>query len=232
MNSEIKHLFFDLDHTLWDFDKNSAEAYNILLSEINFPGDFETFHRIYEPINSKYWNDYAAGKVNKEQVRNNRLKETLKYFDIHIQETEAKRLAGKYLELLAQGRKLFDGTLEMLACLKKHYRLHLITNGFAEVQETKILNSGLKDFFETFTITERLGVLKPHPRVFLHALRQAGAFAHESVMIGDSWKSDIIGALNVGMHAVFFDPLDRMQVPLPTVKKIKSLRELKTMFEC
>ncbi len=232
MKTDIRHLFFDLDHTLWDFDRNSAEAYKILLSENGFPVNFEDFHRIYEPLNLQYWEDYAAGKVTKEEVKNNRLKETLAHFGIRLSETQSEQLADRYLELLAQGRKLFDGALETLAYLKKCYRLHLITNGFTEVQETKIKNTGLQAFFETVTITEKLGVLKPHPKVFRHALKQAGAFAHESVMIGDSWKSDIAGALNTGMQAVFFDPYDQTEVPLPVVKKITRLEELKSLFPC
>ncbi len=228
----IKHIFFDLDHTLWDFEKNSDDAYRRLLREEQIPVNFDTFIRTYNPVNRQYWEAYARGEKTKDEVKYFRLRDTFRALNVPVPEEKTRYLAEKYLTLLAQGTQLFPGAVEILACLQKNYPLHLITNGFTEVQQTKIRRSGLEQFFKTVTITEETGYLKPHPEIFRYALRKAGARADQSLMIGDNWQSDIVGAKNVGMHTIFFDPDDTFDPPEVVTVKIRHLTELKKHLLC
>ncbi len=225
-----EHIFFDLDHTLWDFEANSDAAYWQVLEEFGIAVDFETFARTYHPINQACWEDYAAGKVSKEQVKYNRLRKTLAALNIPVDEATGRKMAERYLELLALGTKMFPGTFEILTYLRPKYKLHLLTNGFAEVQLPKIEGSGLNEYFDSVTLSEETGLLKPHPAVFKHALQKAGALAHQSVMIGDNLKGDVIGARNVGMEAVLFDPDGRYDIPETVAPTVRHLSELKNLF--
>jgi len=206
MRTELRHIFFDLDHTLWDFHANSARAFKQLFKEFHVPLDYERFMEIYRPVNLRVWDDYAAGFYTKEQVKIIRLKTALDRLGFDLPPDVILQMAERYLELLALGTDLMPGARELLETLSRQYPLHLITNGFSEVQHTKIRRAKLDKYFQTLTLSEETGELKPHPKVFRHALRKAGAFPHESVMIGDSIRSDILGAVNVGMRAVLYDP--------------------------
>jgi len=227
MPEKIKHIFFDLDHTLWDFDANSAEAFRQLLQEENLPVSFEKFIETYEPINQKVWEDYAAGKYTKEQVKIIRLKYALDSLGIELPPDEILRMAERYLELLAEGTILFPGATEILEYLQAKYPLHLITNGFREVQHKKIKKSGLEPYFQTVTLSEEIGELKPHPSVYHHALEKAGAFPHESIMIGDNVQADVLGSINVGMDAILFDPYGTADFPPAIAPTVRHLTELK-----
>ncbi len=230
MHNNIKHIFFDLDHTIWDFETNSDAAYKQLLQEENIALDFETFSKTYHPINEKVWKDYAAGKFTKEQVKILRLKLTLDQLGLEFGPDEILRMANRYLDLLAEGTALFPGALETLEYLSRKYALHLITNGFSEVQYRKIKKSGLKPYFKTITLSEETGELKPHPSVFRHALNKAQTTAHRSLMIGDSLQADVLGAINVGMKAVFFDPKKEKNLPETVAPTIHCLTDLKKML--
>ncbi len=226
---EIKHVFFDLDHTLWDFETNSDQAYRRVFDEEGLAVDFDRFMQVYHPINQQCWEDYAAGKVTKDDVKYNRLRRALEQMDIRLPAEVYRRMAERYGQYLSQGTALCEGAKEILDYLKDKYTLHLLSNGFAEVQYPKIERSGLQDYFRTITLSEETGRLKPHPSVFRHALQKAGALAHESVMIGDSFGSDITGALNMGMQAVFYDPHHSRQVPetiAPTVRRLEELKKI------
>jgi len=230
MREKTEHIFFDLDHTLWDFHTNSAAAFKRLLAEAHLPVDYESFMAIYRPVNLKVWEDYAAGKYTKEQVKIIRLKYTLDRLGIPLPPDEILRMADRYLELLAEGTVLFPGALEILDYLAGKYSLHLLTNGFAEVQYKKIERSGLKPYFRTVTLSEETGLLKPHPGVFRHALKKAGAFPHESLMIGDNVQADVLGAINVGMKAILFDPDDAADFPDVIAPAVRHLTELKNLL--
>ncbi len=230
MREKVKHIFFDLDHTLWDFHTNSAMAFKKLLAEENLPVSYERFMEIYRPVNLKVWKDYTAGKYTKEQVKIIRLKYTLDQLEIILPPDEILRMAERYLSLLAEGTVLFPGAIETLEYLMEKYSLHLLTNGFAEVQYRKIEISGLKPYFRSITLSEETGQLKPHPHVFQYALHKAGAFPHESLMIGDNVQADILGALNVGMKAIIFDPDNVTNFPEVIASKIRHLTQLKNLL--
>jgi len=230
MRKERKHLFFDLDHTLWDFHANSARAFRRLLDEAHVPVDYDTFMQIYRPVNLQVWDDYAAGKYTKEQVKVIRLKYTFDRLGLDWSIADIDALVDRYLELLAEGTLLMPGALDLLEYLRPKYRLHLITNGFAEVQYRKLERSGLTPYFKTITLSEETGALKPHPSVFRHALRKAEAFPHESVMIGDSVKADILGAINVGMEAILYNPEDTEELPAVIAPSVKHLQDIKSIL--
>ncbi len=204
-NSRIAHIFFDLDHTLWDFDRNSGLAFERVFKKHNIELPLPEFLEAYEPINLVYWKKYREERVTKEELRRGRLTEAFAHFDVSFPVAEIDAIAGCYIAELPINNHLFQGTVEILEYLLQKYRLHIITNGFEEVQYLKLNNSGIKKYFSTITTSEEVGLKKPHPSIFQAALAKAGALAQHSVMIGDSFEADVLGAANAGMHSVFFN---------------------------
>jgi len=208
----IKDVFFDLDRTLWDFDKNSESALRIIYDELKLSdhsSSFETFLDIYRDINARYWRDYAQGKIDKIQLRNGRFTETLREFKID-NEKMGVDMSSRYLEISPFQTHLFPSTKEVLADLKNNnFNLHIITNGFKEVQFTKLENSGIIHFFDDILCSEEVGKAKPHPLVFEGALKRTKAKAESSIMIGDDFNADVIGAEKVGIRGVLFDPFKK-----------------------
>lgn len=202
----IKHIFFDLDHTLWDFETNSAKAYEICFKNNNIDIDIERFLKKYISINFKYWKLYRENRVTKEALKYGRLKDAFDAIEYSISDQLINQLAIEYLEYLPKFNALFDGTKEILEYLKPKYKLHIITNGFNEVQQSKLEHSGIMKYFTELITSENVGVKKPDPKVFYYALDRAKAEADQSMMIGDSFEADVQGALNVGMKAIHFNP--------------------------
>lgn len=211
---KYKHIFFDLDRTLWDFEANSKSALTQLFFElelINKIPDFETFHAVYKPINAQYWENYGKGLVSKEELRIGRFADTLNQlgdFSIEISE----KLADGYVRVSPYQTKLFPYVKEVLTTLKElNYNLHIITNGFQEVQYIKLENCGIAKYFEVIICSEEVGKNKPHPEIFLEAMKRSGASASNSIMIGDDFNADILGAEKCGIRGILFDPYNRYQ---------------------
>lgn len=205
----IKDVFFDLDRTLWDFDKNSESALRIIYDELKLSdhsSSFDAFMTIYRDVNAKFWREYAEGKIDKIQLRNGRFTDTLKQFKID-NEKMGEDMSTRYLEISPYQTHLFPSTKEVLTDLKNNnYKLHIITNGFKEVQFTKLENSGIIQFFDDILCSEEIGKAKPHRLVFEGALKRANAKAENSIMIGDDFNADVVGAENAGIRGVLFDP--------------------------
>jgi putative hydrolase of the HAD superfamily len=201
----IKHVFFDLDHTLWDFDKNSALAFQRVFSKHKIEIEIQKFLQAYAPINFNYWKEYREERVTKEQLRRGRLTDTFKIFKQEYPIEVIDVLAHSYIEELPFDNHLFEGTHEILTYLSNKYTLHIITNGFEEVQHLKLKNSNINHFFETVTTSEEVGVKKPNPKVFHKALQKAAAIPEESLMIGDTFEADILGAEGIGMRTIFYN---------------------------
>ncbi|PHN97685.1 noncanonical pyrimidine nucleotidase, YjjG family [Tenacibaculum discolor] len=201
---EIKHLFFDLDHTLWDFDRNSKLTFQQIFEEqkINIP--IHDFLEAYIPVNLRYWKLYREDKVEKSALRYHRLKETFDSLEYRVSDNLINLISEDYIRYLPNFNYLFDDAIEVLQYLEKKYHLHIITNGFEEVQNLKLEKSGIHTFFREIITSECVGVKKPNPKVFEFALGKAGAKAHQSVMIGDSYEADVMGAINSGMRAIHF----------------------------
>jgi YjjG family noncanonical pyrimidine nucleotidase len=225
LSSKITDIFFDLDHTLWDFDVNSELAFEAI-----FKKDYPTiaiadFIEKYIPINQACWKLYQYDKITHAELRYNRLKHTFDALEYFVSDDQIESIAQDYIELLPLNNCLFDGTIEVLEYLEKKYKLHIITNGFAEVQYKKINNSNIAGFFKTITNSEMAGVKKPNPVIFEYALDLAKANKENSLMIGDCLEADVQGALNAGLEAIFFN--DKNIKVEQNIKQVTHLLELK-----
>jgi len=200
---KIKHVFFDLDHTLWDFEVNSNQTFKFIFNQNDIKIDFEAFKLCYYPINEIYWKKFRENKVSKEALRYGRLSDTFKKLNYRVNDDMIVILSEAYIENLSNYSALIEGTIDILNYLKPKYIMHIITNGFEEVQGKKMKNAGLNSYFKNIITSEQVGVKKPNPEIFNFALSKCGAKADESIMIGDNYEADVLGALNVGMDAVF-----------------------------
>jgi YjjG family noncanonical pyrimidine nucleotidase len=226
---EIKHIFFDLDHTLWDFEKNSALAFEKIFQELNFNIDSQQFMDIYNPINVAYWKLYERNEIDQEALRVNRLKDAFEAIDFEVTLEEINSISNLFIEYLTSNNHLIDGTIDLLEYLKDKYTLHIITNGFSFVQEVKLQKSNLDKYFVTITNSELAGHKKPHQNIFQYALLLANASKNQSIMIGDSIEADVLGAINFGMKAVYFNP-ENETVSHNQIIQIQKLIQLKNIL--
>jgi len=225
MNTTITDVFFDLDHTLWDFDKNSEMAFDRIFKS-KFPEiKIEDFIEKYAPINQACWKLYQNDQITHVELRYNRLRFSFDALNVKISDENINEIAIDYIEYLTDNNHLFDGAIEVLEYLKPKYKLHIITNGFASVQEKKINNALLSDYFSTVTNSELAGVKKPNSIIFDYAVNVAQASKENSIMIGDCLDADVNGALNAGLDAIFFNE-KKIKVP-ENIKQINHLLELK-----
>ena len=206
---KYRHIFFDLDRTLWDFDAAAEVAFEKIyeqyhLKDLGIPSAHD-FHFVYHPLNEKLWELYRANQITKDELNHTRFMKPLEHYGIHDDEL-ADRLSEDYVYWSPRIVRLVPGTMELLDYLKPKYHLHLITNGFQEVQHTKLNGSGMEPYFETLTVSEEVGVKKPNPEIFFYALKKANATPEESLMIGDEMDVDIDGARAAGMDQIFFNP--------------------------
>ena len=222
---KIDHVFFDLDHTLWDFEKNSALAIETIFNKHAINVNLQLFLFHYVPINIKYWELYRVDKITQLELRLGRLKDTFELLNFEIDDDKIIFLSEEYIEYLPKFNHLFDGAIEILDYLKPKYNLHIITNGFQEIQDNKLKNSNIDHYFTTITNSEMAGVKKPNPKIYDYAITEANASKSNSIMIGDCIEADVKGALNFGMQAILFniDPSKSYD----NVKQVSHLLELK-----
>jgi len=227
-----KHLFFDLDHTLWDFDKNAEETLIELFGIYKFKelgfSSADVFIETYTKNNHQLWAQYHIGKIDKNQLRKARFANTFTELGVEP-ELFPIQFEEDYLSMCSLKTNLFPYAIETLDYLKEKYILHLISNGFKEASQTKISTTGIGKYFSQIIISENVGVHKPHPQIFNFALEGAAAKKQESVMIGDSLEADIRGAQNFGMDAIFFNP-KKIAIPTDVNYQITELRELTEIF--
>lgn len=204
---KYKHLFFDLDNTLYDFEHNSYLALRSAFNKLGLLSlitSFDEYFSVYSVINEALWIEYREQRMPKEILRGKRHIDSLARFGI-IPETEATLIDDLYLKEMTGQTELFPCTIEVLTELKKRgYIIHIITNGFKEVQHDKLHNTGLIKYLTNIYISEEIKAPKPSREIFEHAIKSSNARKKESLMIGDSWESDIIGAKNFGIDQVFF----------------------------
>ncbi|KQR72076.1 YjjG family noncanonical pyrimidine nucleotidase [Pedobacter sp. Leaf176] len=227
-----KHIFFDLDHTIWDFDRNAEETLNELyntykLNELGLKSCSD-FIAIYTKNNHQLWADYHLGKITKDFLRAERFSKTFIQLGIHP-DSVPHQFEDDYVTISPTKTNLFEGAENVLSYLKEKYTLHIISNGFKETTLTKMNLSGLNPYFDNVIISEDVGVNKPNPEIFEYALNKAKAAKTESIMIGDSLEADVYGALNFGIEAIFFNPMQK-QKPEDVKKEIIHLEELLTLF--
>jgi len=227
------HLFFDLDHTLWDFEANSRQTLQELYTsmQLNAKGvdDFDRFHKNYLVHNDKLWDRYRNGFIKVDEMRWKRMWLTLLDFKIGS-EPLAREMGNLFLELLPTRKILFPHTIELLEYLTaKNYQLHLITNGFEKTQHSKLKNSGLAKYFKQVITSEGSNSLKPHKEIFEYAFLKTGAKKEESIMIGDTVEVDIQGAINAGIDQVYVNHL-HLETALKPTYTVYSLKELEDIF--
>ncbi len=223
----IKHIFFDLDRTLWDFEKNSE---NILLQLIETYGleskcgvEAPEIIGTYKKINKELWHQYGQNQITKEQLRSSRFTKTLATFDYHFLGF-GLQLEKEYIERSPYQTHVIPGSFEILEYLQSKYELHILTNGFKEVQHIKLKQSDLRKYFATIIISEEVGFQKPDRKIFEHAQEKINAKPQDCLMIGDDHNGDVQGALDAGWHAIHFNPFGE---PVGNHLQIKSLSELK-----
>lgn len=221
MNATISDVFFDLDHTLWDFEKNSALAFAAIFDKHKIEIDLGQYLVHYVPINHKYWELFRKEEISRDELRYGRFKEAFDLMQYEVADELIYLLSDEYIRYLPHHNHLFDGAIELLDYLKEKYRLHIITNGFSEVQAHKINNANIAHYFDTVTNSEMAGVKKPNPLIFEYALQKANAKKESSIMIGDCIDADVRGALNFGIDAILFS-----ENPLESVENIKQVRHL------
>ena len=227
-----KHIFFDLDHTIWDFDKNAEEALNELydvygLRELGLDSA-DLFIQTYTRNNHRLWADYHTGKITKDQLREARFRQT--FIELGMEpEVIPVGFEDAYVKLCPTKTNLFPDAHETLQYLSSKYTLHLISNGFQESTVIKISGTDIGRYFQNVIISEVVGVNKPDRAIFEHAISLAGATIPTSLMIGDSLEADIYGAINVGMDAIFFNP-NGLEKPDDVPVQITSLKELTEML--
>ncbi|MGC4037946.1 MAG: YjjG family noncanonical pyrimidine nucleotidase [Chitinophagaceae bacterium] len=230
---KYKHLFFDLDHTLWDFEANAKatlqELYTTLKLKERGIDDFNLFYKNYLDHNDRLWERYRNGYIKQEDLRIKRMRQSLLDFKI-ADEPLAQAMSVQFLELLPSRTILFPYTKEILDyLLNKKYSLHLITNGFEKTQHSKLKYSGLDGYFQQVITSECSGSLKPQKEIFEYAFSKTNALPAESIMIGDTLDVDIQGAINAGIDQVFVNH-HRINAHIQPTYTIYSLKELEEIF--
>lgn len=234
--NKYNHIFFDLDHTLWDYDSNAEETLGELyqrfdLADLGIESAEKLVADFFE-VNEGLWDQYNKGEINKFFLRNERFRMVFEAAGAVmnlISDDLIRQFNDKYLDECPQKSKLMPGAIDILDYLKDDYQLHLITNGFEEVQTTKIEKSGISGYFEKMITSEKAGHKKPYRGIFTYALKHTGAGLEESILIGDNLGTDIKGAIDFGMDQVFFNPHESGH-NTKVQHEIKHLSELKTIL--
>ncbi len=230
-----KHIFFDLDDTLWDFRRNSKETLLELFEHYNLAEagkeviDQQEFLTRYYAINQELWKQYRENNIDHQTLRMVRFERIFTQFEIDMPHQLVKQFSDDYLDMAPTKSHLCDHAQELLDYLKGKYELHIITNGFSDIQLVKITSAKLGDYFNVVVTSGCTGYKKPSTQIFEYALRQAGAKTQESIMIGDSLEADIAGAKNSALDHVFYNPLQKAHKE-EVYKEITSLKELIEMF--
>jgi len=228
-----KHLFFDLDHTLWDFEKNSSETLFELYQHFELENKLNTlpekFIQEYSKLNRKLWKLYDLRKIKKEELRTTRFNILFQQFR-YKNEVLADEINHLYIETCPKKGNLIEGALDILQFAKNESNIHIITNGFQEIQRTKIEHSGLQTYIQELITSDNSGHHKPHPGIFRFGLQQTGAKLEESIMIGDNLITDIKGAKQIRMDHVFFNPDNTQKGRIKVQHEVKELIHLKQIL--
>ena len=228
-----KHLFFDLDHTLWDFEKNSAECLADIYEIFNFKNlnisSLEMFQQEFSIVNRHHWSLLEQNLITHQDLRRRRFQETLENLGVKdLKKSFGLEINEYFLELLPKKAHLIEGAVEVLEYLLPKYELHIISNGWQDIQVNKMKSSEIHHYFGEIITNELAGTRKPDRRIFDYAVDVTKADLSESLMIGDNYEADILGAINAKMDTVFYNPDDipTSQKPTFNIKKLIELKEI------
>lgn len=227
-----KNLFIDLDNTLWDIHQNGKECLEEIYRDYGyaeFYATFDDYYKVYMPSNHYLWGLYREGKIQKDELIVERFLFPVREFGID-DPVYAKNLSDDFLERTTRKTRLIEGTMDLLEYLKPKYRMHILSNGFREVQYKKIENSGLRPYFDKIILSEDAGINKPHPDMFTFALKNTNSRRDQTLMIGDSWDADIVGAHNSRIAQIWFNPKEEKPVGFEPTYTVKSLEEIKNIL--
>ena len=227
-----KNLFIDLDDTLWDIHRNSKECLLEIYDDYGYQKYykcFDDYYNVYMPNNHRLWGLYRNGEINKEELIVERFLIPVREFGIN-DKMYAKNLSDDFLERTIFKTNLVEGTMELLEYLNPKYNMHILSNGFREVQYKKINNSGLKPYFDKIILSDDAGINKPHPDIFTYALKNTHSLREETLVIGDSWDADILGAYNSDIHQLWFNPEGLRPNGFTPTYCVKTLNEIKQIL--
>ena len=227
-----KNLFIDLDDTLWDTYNNNKKSLEEVYNEFSlnrYYTSFEVFYGIFQPVNTQLWDKYRDGLINKQTLTIERFSHLLEPTGCATQQAVLD-FNHSFLMHSSEKTGLIAGTIELLDYLKPHYKMHIISNGFREVQYKKIENAGLSSYFDQIILSEDAGVNKPNPLIFDLALKQAAAKREETLMIGDSWEADIQGAYNAKIDQLWFNPNKISTKQFDPTYMVESLLEITSIL--
>ena len=203
-----KNLFIDLDDTIYDFSSASREAFMETYELLHYDRFFDSFNHyysIYEPYNLELWHIYGEGKITKEELNKRRYSYPLEVVGIKDQEL-ADTFCREALGRIPTKNRLIDGAIELLEYLSPKYNMYILSNGFKELQSHKMRTAGIDKYFDALILSEDIGVNKPNRELYEYALEKTGSKLEESIMIGDMFETDIVGAANIGMKQIYFNP--------------------------
>ena len=224
----ISDIFFDLDHTLCDFKENSRYAFSAIFEIKKIDFELEKFLKLYNNVNQKYWKLYRKNLISHDFLRIKRLEESFYLSGISMSSSDLININDLYIELLTSFNNLIPGSLSLIKFLKRNYRLSIITNGLEDIQNKKIKNSGLKNYFDQVITADNSGFKKPNSRIFKKALKKNNLDSSNCLMIGDTFEADIIGALKVNMKAIHFNSNNEKKHKLCPI--VYSLIDIKRLF--
>ena len=231
MPTAYKHIFIDLDDTLWDIHQNGKECLEEIYHDYDykqFYPTFEDYYDVYFPTNLRLWTMYANGEIQKNELTVERFLAPVRAFGID-DAAYAKKLSDDFLDRTTRKTRLIEGAVELLEYLRPKYKMHILSNGFREVQFKKIENSGLRPYFEKIILSEDAGINKPHADMFTYALKNTNSRRNQTIMIGDSWENDIVGARNSRIAQIWFNPKRETVMdfePTFVVERLKEIREI------
>lgn len=232
--THYRNIFIDLDDTIWDFTANSHVSLEIMYRDLDiariYP-DYDAFSSAYYAKNSELWALYHHGKIEKDFLiieRYAHLLRTIGYND--IDNRLAQRMNEYYLDTLALQTQLVPYAIELLDYLtRRGYNLYILSNGFIEVQHKKLQSAGIEDYFERMVLSDEIGINKPDRRLFDYALEVTHSQAADTLMIGDNYDADILGAMQAGWGQIYFDRNHRgitAQEPQHTVHSLKEVMDI------
>lgn len=223
-----KQLFFDLDDTIWAFSQNARDTFEEVYFKFSLDRYFDSFHHfytVYQKRNAELWVEYGNGEITKEELNRQRFFFPLQSVGVN-DAVLAKRYSDDFFAIIPSKGLMMPHAKEVLEYLAPKYRLHILSNGFRELQFRKMKSAGIDGYFEKVILSEDIGVMKPWPAIFNFALSATQSDLRESLMIGDSWDADITGANGIGMHHIFYNVTNRSEFPFRPTYQVKDLKEL------